>query len=65
MHTSGGAYQQHLDRRTGSLVVGKDADLLILDRDIFAIPEGEIHDARPLLTMVRGRALHRDQGFAG
>jgi predicted amidohydrolase YtcJ len=41
----------------GSLVVGKLADLIILDRDIFNVPEEEIHQARVDLTMVGGEIV--------
>ena len=33
--TNGSAYVNHLDRETGSLEVGKLADLAVLDRDLF------------------------------
>ena len=34
--TIGSAYVNHLDDETGSLEVGKLADLVVLDRDLFA-----------------------------
>ena len=64
-HTYGGAFQAHLDGRIGSLEVGKDADLLVLDRNVFDGPARRIHEARPVLTMVRGRVLHRAAAFDG
>jgi predicted amidohydrolase YtcJ len=64
-HTYGGAFQLHRDRRVGSLAVGKDADLLLLDQNLFRVPIDEVHATRPLLTMVRGRQLSTGRAFDG
>ncbi len=40
--TMGSAYVNHLDDVTGSIEVGKEADVIVLDRDIFAQPVDEI-----------------------
>ncbi len=58
--TMGSAYVNHLDDRTGSLEVGKLADLVVLDRDLFAPDAGPIGDAKVLLTMVEGEPVHED-----
>jgi len=52
-------YVRH-PNQIGSLETGKWADLLIIDRDYFTIPEDEILTIRPLMTMVGGniRALN-------
>jgi len=52
--TMGSAYVNHLDRLTGSIEVGKAADLTALDRNLFEHPLEEISQARVLLTMVEG-----------
>jgi predicted amidohydrolase YtcJ len=39
----------------GSLEIGKFADLLIMDRDYFTVPEDDILKVRPLMTMVGGK----------
>ena len=39
----------------GSLETGKWADLLVIDRDYFTVPEDEILKIRPLMTMVGGK----------
>jgi predicted amidohydrolase YtcJ len=54
MHTRGTAYQLHQDKRTGTVEVGKFADLVMLDRDVATCPVSEIKDAVPQLTMVGG-----------
>jgi predicted amidohydrolase YtcJ len=54
MHTRGTAYQLHQDKKTGTVEVGKLADLVVLDRDVTSIPVSEIKDVVPQLTMVGG-----------
>lgn len=56
MHTRGTAYQLHQERQTGTVEVGKLADLVMLDRDVASCPVAEIKDAVPQLTMVGGEA---------
>jgi predicted amidohydrolase YtcJ len=65
MHTLGTAYQLHQERTTGSLQVGKQADLVVLDRDITCGPVSEIKDATPQLTMVGGRTVFDASSSAG
>jgi hypothetical protein len=55
--TINSAYVNHLDHLTGSIEVGKDADLVVLDRNLFAHPVEEIHAARVLLTMIGGERV--------
>ncbi|MFS4415631.1 amidohydrolase [Maribacter sp. 2307ULW6-5] len=62
-YTKNAAYGMHLDDRTGSLEVGKDADLIVLDRDIFEIPNQQIHKTKVLLTMLEGKIVHRAASF--
>jgi predicted amidohydrolase YtcJ len=47
-----------IDADTGSLEVGKFADLVVLDRNLFAIDAREISEARVLLTLLQGKAVH-------
>jgi len=44
----------------GSIAVGQHADLAVLDRDYFAVPEAELAGTRSLLTIVGGRVVHDD-----
>lgn len=55
--TAGSAYVNHLDRETGSVEVGKLADLVVLDRDIFEPDGGPIGDARVDLTIINGEIV--------
>ncbi len=50
---------------TGSLSVGKFADLIVVDRDIFSCDVYEIGDCNVLLTLLGGREVYRDSEFAG
>ncbi len=58
-HTLGGAYADFQEGITGSLSVGKSADLVVLDRDILKIPPDEISQANVSLTMFQGGIIHR------
>jgi hypothetical protein len=42
----------------GSIEVGHHADLAVLDRDFFAVPEEALRGTRSLLTLVGGRVVH-------
>jgi predicted amidohydrolase YtcJ len=54
----GSAYVNHQDHETGSIEVGKLADLVVLDRDPFAGPPEEIALTRVLQTFVEGERVH-------
>lgn len=56
--TSGTARVNHLEHETGSIEVGKAADLVVLDRDLFDGGAGEIGEARVAATFVDGVAVH-------
>ena len=58
--TIGSAYVNHLDDSTGSIEVGKLADLAVLDRNLFEHPTNELHAARVLLTLVEGDRVFVD-----
>ena len=44
--TMGTAYVNHLDQVTGSIEVGKFADLAVIDRNLFAPPVGDLRCER-------------------
>ena len=56
-YTAGSAYVNHLDE-TGTIEVGKLADLAVLDRDVFARPLEEIAEAGVVATYVEGRQVY-------
>lgn len=43
--------------------IAKAADLVVLERDLFAIPPSEIHRVKVLLTLLEGEEIYRDPGF--
>jgi predicted amidohydrolase YtcJ len=55
-YTMGSAYVNHLDDRTGSIEVGKLADLVVLSDDLFELDSPA--RARVLLTLVGGRVVY-------
>jgi hypothetical protein len=60
--TMGSAYVNHVDGETGSIEAGKLADLVVLDRDPFEHPVGEIAEARVDLTFVEGQRIFERPG---
>jgi predicted amidohydrolase YtcJ len=59
-YTMGGAWANHADGVTGSIEVGKLADLVVLDRDLSAAPLDAIGDVQVLQTLVEGDAVFED-----
>ena len=62
-YTINGAYLNFQERETGSIEVGKAADLIVLDRNLFEIPLHEIHRAKVLLTVLDGQEVFRSADF--
>ncbi|HET6443859.1 MAG TPA: amidohydrolase [candidate division Zixibacteria bacterium] len=61
--TYNGAYANFLEDETGSLEVGKQADGVVLDRNIFDLPPSEISETKVLLTLVEGNVVFKDEDF--
>jgi predicted amidohydrolase YtcJ len=57
MYTINAAYQNHLEQETGSIAVGKLADLIVLNRNLFTIPTAEIHKVRVERTLIEGKTV--------
>ncbi|HEX6093898.1 MAG TPA: amidohydrolase family protein, partial [Dongiaceae bacterium] len=58
-YTINGAWLNHWEKEAGSLEVGKAADFIILDRDVFSVPVQEIGQTRVLSTYVDGRLVYQ------
>ncbi|MGA3245459.1 MAG: amidohydrolase [Bacteroidota bacterium] len=61
--TINGAYANFLEGTTGSIEVGKMADLIILDKNLFNIPVTEISKSKVLLTLFEGKEVFKDKSF--
>ena len=60
--TINAAYTNRDEANTGSLEVGKRANLAVLDRNLFDIPATEISDTKVLVTLFEGKAVHGKLG---
>ncbi len=58
--TINAAYTNRDEKDTGSLEVGKRANLAVLDRNLFEIPPTEISDTKVLLTLFEGKPVYGD-----
>ena len=62
-YTRAGAYVQQQEHTSGSIEVGKVADLVVLNRNLFEVLETEIHQVAVQLTLLGGRQVYRADGF--
>ena len=62
--TAAGAWFSREEGKKGQLVPGQFADLAVLDRDYFAIPENDIANITADLTFTGGRIVHAKAAFA-
>jgi predicted amidohydrolase YtcJ len=51
------ARQMFLEKKVGSIEVGKYADLAVWDRDFYSVPTPEIKDAKCLMTIFNGKVV--------
>jgi len=51
------AYQLHMEDEIGSLEIGKKADLVVLDRNLFETDPYEIHKVEALMTLMDGKVV--------
>ncbi|MGY8802571.1 MAG: amidohydrolase [Pseudomonadales bacterium] len=58
-YTRNGAWAMRLEGTSGSIEVGKRADLIILDRNLFELSPEDINTARVLLTLMDGREVYK------
>jgi len=58
-YTINAAYQLHHEDMTGSIEVGKAADVVMLDRNLFEVRAEDISETTVLLTLLAGEAVYR------
>jgi predicted amidohydrolase YtcJ len=56
-YTINGAYMLHMEDQIGSIEVGKKADLVVLDQNIFEIDPYSIHETEVLMTVMDGNVV--------
>jgi predicted amidohydrolase YtcJ len=56
--TMGPAYQLGMERDVGSIEVGKLADLVVLERNLFEVAPHDIHKTKVLMTLMNGQVTH-------
>jgi predicted amidohydrolase YtcJ len=58
MHTFEPAYFTFDERTRGSIEIGKDADFVVLDRDVLTLDPERLPDVRVLRTIIGGREVY-------
>lgn len=58
LYTRENAWHLNMEDRIGSIEKGKLADLVVLDRDYFTVPDEELKRISPVLTLVGGEVVH-------
>lgn len=65
LYTRDAAWLAFAHETRGSLIVGKLADLAVLDRDPLRIPVDQLHQTQSLLTLLGGRVVHGEDWLKG
>lgn len=60
-YTAGGAFASFDEATKGVLAPGRLADLVVIDRDITAVPPASIREARVTTTVVGGRVVYESR----
>ena len=58
-YTTNAAYLMHQEEYTGSIEVGKAADLIILEKNLYNIAVDEISEVKVLQTLLEGKTVFR------
>jgi predicted amidohydrolase YtcJ len=58
-YTTNAAWVMHQEDKVGSIEVGKRADIVVLDRNLFEIPATEINEASVRFTLFDGEIVYR------
>ena len=66
LHVAAGAYTMFREDILGSLEVGKKADLIVLDRDVFEVAKNnpmDVHKTKVVLTLMNGEVVWGGANF--
>src|SRR6188508_2868889 len=58
LFTKGNSWFLRMEEKIGSLEPGRLADLVVLDRDYFTVPDVQIKQIKSLMTIVDGKVVH-------
>ena len=58
-YTLDSAYVLDLEKQVGSLEVGKGADIVVLEKDLYKISPADISTTKVKLTMMNGNVTYR------
>ena len=56
------AYMLHMEDKIGSIEVGKLADLVVLEKNLFDVDPMDISEVKVSMTMMNGKVTHQDGG---
>ena len=59
IHTLNGAWTLRLDDVSGSIEVGKSADMIVLNHNLFEIQPRDIHKTVVLKTLFKGKVVYQ------
>ncbi len=63
LYTAANGWFLRKEDKLGSIEAGKLADLVVLNKDYFTVPDEELKQIRSSLTVVDGRVVHDDGSF--
>ncbi|MCP4413732.1 MAG: amidohydrolase family protein [Gammaproteobacteria bacterium] len=59
-YTINSAFVNFLDEKAASIEVGKQADLIVLDKNLFKIKPSQINEAKVTITLFNGKLVYRN-----
>jgi predicted amidohydrolase YtcJ len=64
-YTTGSAFLNALDHVSGTLEVGKDADVVIFHEDLLTIDILQLHKCKVAATFIQGNIVFQDEKLLG
>jgi predicted amidohydrolase YtcJ len=63
MYTRNAAHVMRLEKKTGSIEVGKFADLIVLNANLYETPVENINEVEVLLTLLNGEVIYTSPNY--